>query len=66
MSSSSTLSAEVAALTEMLARSRDRVVSISEPLTTADHEDVLSSLYEAERLLRAAERALVRAGRAIR
>jgi hypothetical protein len=65
MSSLSSLSAEVAALTELLSRSRDRLVSLTEPLNTSEHEDVLASLYEAERLLRASERALLRAGRSI-
>lgn len=65
MSSLSSLSAEVAALTELLSRSRDRLVSLTEPLNASEHEDVLASLYEAERLLRASERALMRASRSI-
>lgn len=55
----------MAALTELLSRSRDRLVSLTEPLNASEHEDVLASLYEAERLLRASERALMRASRSI-
>lgn len=65
MGSMSSLAAEVAALSELLGRSRDRLVGLTEPLNASEHEDVLASLYEAERLLRAAERALVRAERSL-
>lgn len=66
MSTMSSLGAEVDALSELLARTRDRLVTLTEPLNSSEHEDVLASIYEAERLLRAAERSLVRASRAIR
>lgn len=66
MSAMSSLGAEVDALSELLARTRDRLVTLTEPLNSSEHEDVLASIYEAERLLRAAERSLVRASRAIR
>ncbi|MDB0005752.1 hypothetical protein N9E02_00775 [Ilumatobacteraceae bacterium] len=66
MPSLPSIAAEVDALAELISRSRDRLVALTEPLNSSDHEDVLASMYEAERLLRASERALVRAGRTIR
>ncbi|MBL6635609.1 MAG: hypothetical protein O3B40_02235 [Actinobacteria bacterium] len=60
------LSAELTALEEYLARARDRVESLINPLRSTEREDIISPLYESERLLRSAERAISRAERATR
>ena len=60
------LSAELNALEEYLARARDRVESLINPLRSTEREDIISPLYESERLLRSAERAISRAERATR
>ena len=59
-------SAELSALEEHLARCRDRVEDLITPLRSSEREDILSPLYESERLLRSAERAISRAERATR
>lgn len=59
-------SAELLALQEHLARCRDRVEGLITPLHSSEREDILSPLYESERLLRSAERAISRAERATR
>lgn len=59
-------SAELSALEEHLARCRDRVEGLITPLRSSEREDILSPLYESERLLRSAERAISRAERATR
>lgn len=59
-------SAELSALEEHLARCRDRIERLITPLSTSEREDILSPLYESERLLRSAERAISRAERATR
>ena len=60
------LSAELTALEEYLARARDRVESLINPLRSTEREDIISPLYESERLLRSAERAISRTERATR
>lgn len=59
-------SAELSALEEHLARCRDRIERLITPLSSSEREDILSPLYESERLLRSAERAISRAERATR
>jgi len=60
------LSAELTALEEYLVRARDRVEGLITPLRSTEREDILSPLYESERLLRSAQRAISRAERATR
>jgi hypothetical protein len=57
------LAAELSAVTESVRRSRDRVAAMVEPFLGTDREDLVSALYESERMLRSAERALDRAAR---
>jgi hypothetical protein len=59
-------SAELSALEEHLSRCRDRIEGLITPLRSSEREDILSPLYESERLLRSAERAISRAERATR
>jgi 3-oxoacyl-[acyl-carrier-protein] synthase III len=56
-----TTAAELGALVETLRRTRDRVTGIAEPYLGSEREDLVAALYEAERHVRAAERALDRA-----
>lgn len=51
-------SAELSALEEHLARCRDRIERLITPLSSSEREDILSPLYESERLLRSAERVI--------
>lgn len=60
------LAAELSALTETIARSRERVAGLAEPYLGTEREDIVSALYEAERQLLTAERALERALRTAR
>ena len=57
------LAAELSAVTESVRRSRDRVATMVEPFLGTDREDIVAALYESERMLRSAERALDRASR---
>jgi hypothetical protein len=57
----SSTAAELAALADTLGRSRDRVVGLAEPYLGTEREDIVAAVYEAERQLRGAERALQRA-----
>ena len=54
-------SADLAAVADTVSRSRDRVASLAEPYLGTDREDIVAAVYEAERQLRGAERALLRA-----
>lgn len=56
-----TTAAELGALVETLRRVRDRVAGLAEPYLGTEREDLVSAVYEAERHVRAAERALDRA-----
>lgn len=60
------LAAELSALTETITRSRERVAALAEPYLGTEREDIVSALYEAERQLLTAERALDRALRTAR
>ncbi|MCU0260090.1 MAG: hypothetical protein MUE78_03640 [Ilumatobacteraceae bacterium] len=57
----SSTSAELAALAETVGRSRDRVAGLAEPYLGTERDDVVSAVYEAERQLAGAERAIRRA-----
>ena len=57
----SSTAAELAALAETVARSRQRVAGLAEPYLGTEREDIVAAVYEAERQLRGAERALQRA-----
>lgn len=53
--------AELAAVTDTVQRSRERVASLAEPFLGSEREDIITAVYEAERQLLGAERALQRA-----
>lgn len=53
--------AELAALTDHIERTRERVAGLAEPWLGTDREDVTTALYEAERQLLMTRRALRRA-----
>ena len=57
--------AELAAITDNVARSRERVAGLAEPFVGTDRDDIVSAIHEAERGLRNAERSLVRALRVL-
>lgn len=59
-------SAELQALIETVGRAKDRVSRLAQPFLGTEREDVVSAVYESERLLRSAERALERAARSAR
>lgn len=59
----STISAELAVMAEGTNRYHDRVRDLGSTSLGDDHEDLLSAIHEAERSLRAAHRALLRACR---
>jgi hypothetical protein len=58
--------AELSAVTDTVERSRDRVARLAEPYLGTESEDIISAVYEAERALRVAERALQRALKVVR
>jgi len=62
----SSAAAELQTLIETVGRAKDRVGRLAEPFLGTEWEDVVSAVYESERLLRAAERALERAARTAR
>jgi hypothetical protein len=57
----SSTAADLAAVAETVGRSRQRVAGLAEPYLGSDREDIIAAVYEAERQLRGAERALQRA-----
>ena len=57
----SSTAAELAALADTVGRSRQRVAGLAEPYLGTEREDIVAAVYEAERQLRGAERALQRA-----
>jgi len=58
---SSARTAEIGAIADGIENYRSRVAGLSEPLVGTPKEDLLSALYEAERLLMGAYRVLRRA-----
>jgi hypothetical protein len=61
----SSTAADLSALADTVARSRDRVARLAEPFLGTEREDVVTAIYEAERELLSAERALQRALKAV-
>jgi hypothetical protein len=57
----SSTAAELAAVADTIGRSRNRVAGLAEPYLGSEREDIVAAVYEAERQLRGAERALQRA-----
>ena len=62
----SSANAELQALIESVGRAKERVGRLAQPFLGTEREDVVSAVYESERLLRSAERALERAARSAR
>ena len=62
----SSANAELQALIESVGRAQERVARLAQPFLGTEREDVVSAVYESERLLRSAERALERAARGAR
>lgn len=58
--------AELAAVTETIERSRERVSALAEPYLGTERDDIVAALYEAERTLLGAERTLQRARKVVR
>lgn len=59
----SSAEAELSAIADQLERYRERVVALVPSLRGGNHDDVIAALFEAERSLRSAGRAIDRAGR---
>jgi len=57
--------AELSAITDNVARYRERVAGLAEAYVGSDREDIVTAIHEAERGLRNAERGLVRALRVL-
>jgi hypothetical protein len=55
--------AELAVTVEAIGRYRERVAALATPHLGSHREDLLAAIYEAERSLRTAERALERAAK---
>lgn len=58
---SASIAAELAVIAEHLDRYRDRVGGLVGSLRGGEHDDAMAAIYEAERALRSAHRALNRA-----
>jgi len=58
---SSALTAEIGAIADGIDMYRSRVAGLAEPLVGSPKEDLIAALYEAERALRTAHRAMRRA-----
>jgi hypothetical protein len=61
--SSASTAAELASIADNVAQFRDRVAGLAEPWLGSDREDLVTAIHEAERQLRNAERAVIRARR---
>jgi hypothetical protein len=57
----SSTAAELTAVADTVGRSRERVAHLAEPYLGTEREDVVAAIYEAERQLRSAQRAIQRA-----
>lgn len=66
MSSAESTAAELSVAADHVDRYRERVHGLVQPLLGGDHDDAVSAMYEAERSLRAASRALERAVKLLR
>jgi hypothetical protein len=58
--------AELASIADGVDQYRRRVAALAEPHVGSDRDDLVSAIHEAERLLRSAERGLLRALRVAR
>jgi hypothetical protein len=58
---STAVAAELSVTAEHVARYRERVAALVQPLLGGDHDDAISAMFEAERALRTAQRLLDRA-----
>jgi len=56
--------AELAAIADGVDQYRRRVAALAEPYVGSDRDDLVTAIHESERLLRSAERGLLRALRA--
>jgi hypothetical protein len=61
--SSTAAAAELSVAADHVDRYRERVVGLVTPLLGGDHDDAVAAMFEAERALRSAHRALERASR---
>jgi C4-dicarboxylate-specific signal transduction histidine kinase len=59
----STIAAELAVMAEGTARYQERVAELRSGSLGEQHDDLVSAIHEAERALRSAQRALMRANR---
>lgn len=59
----STIAAELAVMAEGTARYQERVAELRSGNLGEQHDDLVSAIHEAERALRSAQRALMRANR---
>ncbi|CAB4571325.1 unannotated protein [freshwater metagenome] len=59
----STIAAELAVMAEGTARYQERVAELRSGNLGEQHDDLVSAIHEAERALRTAQRALMRANR---
>lgn len=64
--SAASTATELATIADNVEQYRRRVGDLAERYVGADRDDLVSAIHEAERLLRSAERGLVRAARAAR
>lgn len=60
---SATVAAELTVTAEHVSRYRERIAGLVPQLKDGEHDDVVAAIYEAERSLRAAHRALDRAAK---
>ncbi|MDQ3312585.1 MAG: hypothetical protein M3517_10810 [Actinomycetota bacterium] len=57
--------AELAAITDAIDRSRQRMADLAQPYVGSERDDIVTAIYEVERTLLATQRALKRASRAV-
>lgn len=62
----SSTAAELAAVAETVERARERVAALAEPYLGTEREDIVTAVYEAERQMLGAHRALQRALKVMR
>jgi cob(I)alamin adenosyltransferase len=65
MASIESTAAELAAISDNVAQYRQRLAGLAEPWIGTERDDVVTAVHEAERQLRNAERALIRALRVV-
>ncbi|MGI9051107.1 MAG: hypothetical protein ACR2HQ_00405 [Ilumatobacteraceae bacterium] len=66
MESTSATAAELSAAADVIGRYRQRVADLASRHLDQEHDDLVTTIYEAERALQIAERALLRAQRVAR